>query len=310
MVNESNIRRASIDIGSNTVLLLAGIIEEGRLTQELANESRVTSLGKDLDTTRVFSDQSMKDTEDALLEYKEILMNLGISNDQIVVTATEASRVAQNAPDFYQKMKALTGFNFEIISGEAEAYYTSLGVVKGTELSGHDITIMDIGGASTELIKVNLEPFSIEKTISLPMGSVRCTDWLAQGEFDLRAQELLKKFDVSEFKTEHLLCVAGSMTSLGAMIKGLKEFDPAGVNGVKIEFEQFLKFSSKIKLASKESIAQKFPFLGKRVHSIVGGALLGEVLGAALGVKTFEISTLGLRYGTLISGGIDERFCR
>ena len=128
--------------------------------------------------------------------------------------------------------------------------------------------------------------------------------------FDEKASEVVSSFPLEGYQTEHLLCVAGSMTSLGAMIKGLKEFDPAGVNGVKIEFEDFLKFSKKIKEVPAEIILENYPFLGKRVHSILGGARLGEVLGKTLKVKTFEISTLGLRYGTLLSGGIDEQYCR
>lgn len=303
-------KRASIDIGSNTVLLLIAVCEGDILKEELENESRVTSLGKNLDTTGLFRVESMEDTKEALLEYKSLIEKHNIASEDVLVTATEAARVAKNSKEFFEDMNKLTGFNFNIITGEAEAHYTSLGVVRGSEIKVPTITIMDIGGASTELINVQINPFKILSTVSLPMGSVRCTDWLSQGIFEKKAAEVINNFPIEHYKTDHLLCVAGSMTSLGAMIKGLKEFDPAGVNGVKISFEDFLLFSEKIKKTPVETIAGKFPFLGKRVHSIIGGAMLGEVLGSSLGVKTFEISTLGLRYGTLLSGGIDEQFCR
>lgn len=303
-------KRASIDIGSNTVLLLAAEIKENEIFRELANESRVTSLGKDLDTKKVFIKSSMKDTFQALREYEVILKNLDISPDQVIVTATEAARVATNSSEFFKEIKEELGFRVQIIDGIGEAYYTSLGVVSGTKLVEPNVTIMDIGGASTELISVQIEPFKVLSSVSLPLGSVRCSDWLKAKIFDEKIKEIFEIFDVSSYRTDHLMCVAGSMTSLGSMIKGLKKFNSNEVNGTKILFSDFLKFTEKIKKRSPVELLLKFPFLGKRSKSIVGGAYLGEAMGKILCVKTFEISTLGLRYGTLKAGGIDERFCK
>jgi exopolyphosphatase/guanosine-5'-triphosphate,3'-diphosphate pyrophosphatase len=80
------------------------------------------------------------------------------------------------------------------------------------------------------------------------------------------------------------------------------------INNSEITFKRFLEFSSKIKKKAPLELLSKFPFLGKRAESIVGGAYLGEFIGNQLQVETFEISTLGLRYGTIMSGGIDGRF--
>ena len=67
-------RRASIDIGSNSILLLAVELDEhGKIKEELLNESFITSLGKDLDITKKFHPDSMQATYDALKVYKELL---------------------------------------------------------------------------------------------------------------------------------------------------------------------------------------------------------------------------------------------
>jgi exopolyphosphatase/guanosine-5'-triphosphate,3'-diphosphate pyrophosphatase len=305
-----DLNRASIDIGSNTVLLLAASFsEDGSFERELLNESRVTSLGKDLDKTGVFAKKSIKETEKALTEYVELLKGINIVPEDVIVTATEASRVAKNSHELFSKVKSELGLNVTIINGEGEAYYTSLGVTSQSELGEEFVTIMDIGGASTELIKVRTRPFSVESSISLPIGSVRCTDWLKEKIFAQKVEEIFRNFDVTPYETDHLLCVAGSMTSLGSMIKGLTKFDSDQVNGTRISFSDFLKFTEKIKKRTPTELLLKFPFLGKRSKSIVGGAYLGEQMGKALKVNTFEISTLGLRYGTITAGGIDERFC-
>ena len=97
-------KRATIDIGSNSVLLLAGTMENGLLT-EVLNESRITSLGKNLDIAKMFNPESMEATFTALKDYKTLLESNGFLVAQTIVTATEALRVAKNAEDFFQKIK-------------------------------------------------------------------------------------------------------------------------------------------------------------------------------------------------------------
>lgn len=300
-------KRVSIDIGSNTTLLLIGDIENGILN-ELENESRVTGLGRELDRNKAFLDIAMEDTFSALSEYVEIIDGHGIERKNVTMTATEASRVASNAAPFFKKVKQELNLDVTIINSEGEAYYTAYGVICGSDTKVDELTIMDIGGASTEFIKVKKTPFKVCDSISLPFGSVRATDWIKEGVFDERMDTIISQSRLSEFKTNHLFCVAGSMTSLGGMIKGLKEFNPTQVNGTKISFIEFLEFKEKINKATPEKLMTKFPFLGKRARSIVGGARLGERVGKFLEIETFEISTLGLRYGTLYAGGIDEQF--
>ncbi len=299
--------RASIDIGSNTTLLLLGDLTETSLV-ELENESRVTGLGRDLDLNQSFLDEAMEDTYSALSEYVKIIDKHLIPRSDVIMTATEASRVAKNAKSFYEKVERELGLKVTLISPDGEAFYTAFGVIRGSDFRANELTIMDIGGASTEFIKVQSEPFQIIDSISLPFGSVRATDWIKEGSFEVKMDQIILKSRLHEFSTEHLFCVAGSMTSLGGMIKGLSDFDAAEVNGTLVDFEQFLGFKAKIDHANPEQLMEKYPFLGKRAKSIVGGAKLGEKVGKILGIKTFEISTLGLRYGTLYAGAIDERF--
>ncbi len=149
-------KKASIDIGSNSALLLAAEVEKGQILNVLANESRVTGLGRGLDESGRFMEIAMQETYEALSEYVSICSSLGILPSEIFATATEASRVSSNSKAFFAKFKEELGINVQIITGEQEAEFSTKGALLGAD-KGRPHSIMDIGGASTEFIAVNAQ---------------------------------------------------------------------------------------------------------------------------------------------------------
>lgn len=299
--------RASVDIGSNSVLLLVAELDSfgKKITKELLDLSHITSLGRDLDKSKMFHPESMEATYDALLNYKYELEKINFSPEKVLVTATEAARVATNSSDFFSKIKNELGFNIKIISSDDEAYFTAIGVASA--LSTKDIVvIMDIGGASTELIKIQVDPFKIISSISLPVGTVRARDWLKENYFDEKMQKIFST-DLTSYQTETLVCVAGGMTSMAAMYLGLKEFDAKKVDGINILFSSFEKFSGDIQKTNLDNLKLLFPFLGKRTEVIPAAAKVAEIFGLNLKIKKMVISTRGLRYGTLLKGEINDQ---
>jgi exopolyphosphatase/guanosine-5'-triphosphate,3'-diphosphate pyrophosphatase len=302
-------KRASIDIGSNSILLLVAEydVDKGIIEKEYLNESFITSLGKDLDKTKVFHPDSMKASLEALAECKKLLQTINFKPENVIVTATEASRVAKNSREFYEAVKNDIGFNVSIISSKGEAYYTALGVVSSMDSTHTNITVMDIGGASTELIQLETSPFKINGSISLPVGSVRATDWRAEGVFEEKIASLLAQ-NFKDYETKTLVCVAGSMTALASMFLGQKEYSAEKIEGMSIAFKSFKEFSTDLQATNLENLKLLFPFLGKRAPMVASGALVAELIAEKLGVETIKISTRGLRYGTITSGGVDEQF--
>ena len=301
-------RRASIDIGSNSVLLLAAELDESgnKILSELLDLSHITSLGKDLDKTQKFHPDSMNATYNALLEYKTELQKFNILPESVIVTATEASRVATNAAEFFLKIKDELGFKITIINSEGEAYYTALGVASGI-LDSPSVVIMDIGGASTELIKVELNPFNIISSISLPIGSVRATDWLKENCFEQKTKEIFS-LNFNHYETKSLVCVAGGMTTMAAMYLGLKEFDPKKVDGLSLTFDSLKLFAVDLQKTNRDNLLLLFPFLGKRVEVISAASKVAVMFGSRLKIETIKISTRGLRYGTILKGEINVKF--
>ena len=300
--------RASIDIGSNSILLLIGQIDEEGKIIEKEKLFEVTALGKGLDQTGVFSDESMVSSFDALASYVKACKGHGIPADKIIASATEAARVAKNARTFFDKVKAELGLTVQIITTTAEIYYSTKGILSNTTFDSEFVTIMDIGGSSTELMKVNTKDYKIVEAFSMPVGAVRCSGWLSDNYFVQSLQKIFIDYrqDLDKLQTRDVFCVAGTVTSLGNMHLERKEFFEDDVHGMKLKTEDLDQLFKKYSDLSPEKYLELFPFLGKRSESIRGGLHLTYHLVHRLFAKTMTISTYGLRYGTLLEGKIKE----
>jgi exopolyphosphatase/guanosine-5'-triphosphate,3'-diphosphate pyrophosphatase len=312
---------ATIDIGSNSLLLLAGHKDESGRFIEILNESEVTGLGRQIQVNSLFSEEAMDETIRVLINFKEKLQKIGFTKldieKNVLAYATEASRRSLNSKVFFQKIKNDIGFDIQIISSEGEAYYSSLGVMLDTKLinllkNENELLIMDIGGASTEIIWIEKEPFKFVKSISFNLGSVTSFEWLQksgeffQEQFD-KSINVFEK-ELKENKTKKLICIAGTMTSVASLMLGNKEFLESSISGYHFSTSSFEKFFENLEKNSEEALSEKFPYLGKRVKTLKSGALIGLLIAKILDIEENYISTKGARYGVMLEGKISEKF--
>jgi exopolyphosphatase/guanosine-5'-triphosphate,3'-diphosphate pyrophosphatase len=301
--------KASIDIGSNSILLLICEVSSAEL-KVLENHSHVTALGKNLDENKIFLQESMDESLSVLKQYSNIIEKYKISAPEVFATATEASRVAQNAEIFYNKVRNETGISVCIISSEAEAYYSTIGILADKNIVDKNIVIMDIGGASTELIKVQCAQQIIESSFSMPVGAVRMNNWRESGADKVNIAEIYKNFEeqIKNVKCDKLYCVAGTMTSVANMHLGNANFVENDVNGLELSALDVKKMLIDYEDYSVEDFMNKYPFLGKRSQTIKSGIHLASKLFEWLGVTSLYVSTYGLRYGTLLEGALKDEF--
>ena len=131
---------------------------------------RKVRLASGLDDNNVLSLEAMERGWECLAWFGEHLSELELSRVKVVATAT--LRLAVNADEFTARGNELLGVPINIISGEREAALIYHGMAVTSNGCGKRL-IIDIGGASTELILGDgVTPIVLN---SLNMG---CVTWL------------------------------------------------------------------------------------------------------------------------------------
>lgn len=139
-------KQAVIDIGSNSMrLTLYEINDDG--FKILFREKIMAGLAGYVESNVLTSD-GIKCACDGLLEFKHTLEALKIEN--VFVFATASLRNIANTDEAVNEIKVKTDFDVEVISGAVEATLGYYGALQ--ELSISDGILIDIGGASTELV--------------------------------------------------------------------------------------------------------------------------------------------------------------
>ncbi len=140
---------AIVDCGTNTFNLLIGQLEEGKWKLLFSNKIPV-KIGAGGFADKLITSARMARGIDALVQYHLVCKTFGVERN--FVFATSALRDAKNASVFIDKIKSLTGWKVNVISGDEEANLIFQGVRQSLHLDGLNALIMDIGGGSTEFI--------------------------------------------------------------------------------------------------------------------------------------------------------------
>src|SRR4051794_30019980 len=164
-------RAATIDIGTNSVLLLVADTEGGALRPVL-ERATVTRLGEGVDRNRRLLDSACARTLACLSDYAEQLRALGVS--RLDAVGTSAMRDAAGGQEFVARAAAILGVAPRVIDGNEEARLTFAGALSGLQQTGK-VTVFDIGGGSTEIIvgSSSSSTRQINASVSLDIGSVR-----------------------------------------------------------------------------------------------------------------------------------------
>ncbi len=171
------IRRAVIDVGTNSVKLLVADVT-GLEVRPLLEDSQQTRLGRGFYQTHHLQSEAIEATAKAVSRFAALARDRRAASIRVV--ATSAARDATNAGDLTSAIEQASGLKAEIISGDQEADLVFQGITTDPTLAAEPLLLLDVGGGSTEFIlgRGTRKHFRA----SFPLGAVRLMERIPPGD--------------------------------------------------------------------------------------------------------------------------------
>ncbi len=292
---------AIIDIGSNSICMnIFQLNEDGshRLIDEVKESVR---LGDEFRNSDSLSEQKMELAISTLDFFIELSNALDVENT--ICVATEALRKASNREDFLQMAKTRLDLDIRLLSGIEEAYYDYIGAVNSMVLP--DCLIMDIGGSSTEIVKVIDN--EIVNSVSLPLGSIVVSQkFHLENKISGEMEAIMLSHIQSQFKSldwiygvDTLIGIGGSFRNLAKVHQKQENYPLDLVHNYEMKGSDAHQIFAKVAALTAEQ-RKKITGLSKDRADIFPGAMAEiTVLLKLTNISNLRISGSGLREGLL-----------
>ncbi len=317
----------ALDLGTNNCrLLVARPSRRGFLVIDAF--SRIIRLGEGVSHSGRLSEAAMARTLEALRVCADKLKRRNVERYQLV--ATEACRVAGNAPEFLQRVQQETGLNIEIVSRETEARLALAGCASLIDRNCDYALVFDIGGGSSELVFLDLNKRAeshrngafdridaqscVVAWTSLPVGVVTLSErfggrHVGNSEFEQMVgfvHGLLGPFEAEHRIRErmhgastHMLGTSGTVTTVAGINLGLKAYDRSRVDGCWLLSSDVRRVSSGLLDLSYDGRVAE-PCIGRdRADLVLAGCAILEALLQQWPCERLRVADRGLREGIL-----------
>ena len=298
---------ASIDIGTNTVLLLVAEVDPvTKNIVSLENRYMLPRIGKDLKPGMPISQDKISILTEILTEYKMIADIYKC--EHIIATATNAFRIASNSGKIVSYVKKKLNINIEIIRGEDEALFSFLGA-SGNYPSGGNNLVIDIGGGSTEIVYGFEDKVLYKKSFGI--GAVSATESILHHapalpeelkRLDYKINYVFNELKYEKFNIQKAIAIAGTPTTLACIKMNLKYFDEGLIEGSIITFSELKELVENLISLTPEQILLNFKDIVKgRQDILLSGSYILLKLSKLLNLDKVFVSTKGLRYGAVVN---------
>ncbi len=164
-------RIAALDVGSNSFHLVVVEVDPMGNQRVLAREKAMVRLARGTGRGGAIAPEAFQEGLEALGLMAQVIE--GFQCDTVMTCGTAALRDARNAEAFLAEATRI-GLPIRVISGEEEARLIHLAVSHALPFPEGPVTLMDIGGGSTELTWV--EGGRVRASTSIPLGLQRLAD--------------------------------------------------------------------------------------------------------------------------------------
>lgn len=292
----------AIDLGSNTIRFLNFDCD---LMQEKTSFERVVRTAEGLHESGHVSETALKRIIAAIEEANQ---TIGIE-PLVKATATAAFRQASNTKEALAYIATRSGISFEVIDADTEANLTALAIYEAAQKvkPAETLLILDIGGASTEIIYKDTVH---SDSLSFDIGIVTSANRFGENEAALidSLQPMLETIDgflthaIQVHGTpDSFAATAGTPTTLAAIKNGMDyaTYDKARINGTMLSLRDINDTYCTLLKMDEE---RRDKLVGsKRGDLVMCGVVIFREIFKTIGYENCMVFDDGLREGIAIS---------
>lgn len=308
------VRKAVVDIGTNSVKLLVADLVDDRVVP-VVERSEQTRLGRGFYTNHELQPDAIHQTARAVACYVEHAATLGAGKPRII--ATSAARDARNPDDLVRAVRNATGQEIEIIGGDTEARWSFEGVASQKNLPDTPLLIADVGGGSTEfIIATRREPRSHH---SFALGTVRalehvppsdpprdedwerCRVWLARFMDSVVVPAMDPVWQSIGSTRPTLIATGGTAIIVTRIFMESDTTDARLIEAARLSNHDMHSLRRRLwgMPAAERRELRGLP--ASRADVILFGAAILEAIMDVIGIDEMRVSTRGLRHAALIT---------
>ncbi|MET9610884.1 Ppx/GppA phosphatase family protein [Streptomyces sp. NPDC006512] len=300
-------RLGVLDVGSNTIHLLVVDAHPGARPLPAHSHKVQLRLAELLDEHGAVSPEGIERLVAVIGEAVQAAEDKGC--EDLLPFATSAVREATNADEVLARVKAETGIELPVLSGEDEARLTFLAVRRWFGWSAGKLLVLDIGGGSLEIAYgIDEDP---DTAVSLPLGAGRLTSaWLPGDPPDPADVKALRRHvraqiarTVGEFSRfgmpDHVVATSKTFKQLARIAGAAREAD-----GLYIQRDLTRKSLAEwVPRLTAMTTAERTALPGVsdgRASQLLAGAMVAEATMDLFGVDELEICPWALREGVIL----------
>jgi exopolyphosphatase / guanosine-5'-triphosphate,3'-diphosphate pyrophosphatase len=305
---------AALDLGTNNCrLLIACPTDDG--FRVVDSFSRIIRLGEGISATGSISEAAIERAVAALSICRDKIQSKKAKRLRLI--ATEACRAASNADGFRDRVAAETGIRLEVIDRETEATLAVIGCSPLLDPKGRGAMLFDIGGGSTELVRIERDPGEqnatprIKAWMSIPLGVVTLAEHfggrvVTAHSYALMVREVAKY--VAPFAAEHgadlgdmhLLGTSGTVTTLAGVHLNLLRYDRRRIDGVWLNDAEVTATIARLLGMSYQERAANHCIGTERADLVLAGCAILDAIRHAFPLPRLRVADRGLREGMLV----------
>jgi len=297
-------KRAVIDLGTNSVLLLIGQARKTGKIDVIQQQYLVTRLGERVFETGELSTAAMERTLAVLHHYAEDIKSHAV--EKVHVLGTEALRRAGNMEKFRESIRSQLGWELQVIPAEREALYSFMGALQTVNNLDKKLVVMDVGGGSTEIIVGQGK--TVTEFVSLPLGAVglaeqyQLQEQLSETDQQTLREKIRKQLQQVTFLKnialeKLLLGTGGTITTLAAVRRNIARYDPERINGYVLHQNEIIEMFQSLNRLTLDQRSKLPSMIHGREDVILYGTLIFLEMMVLTGFNSIMVSDRGLRFG-------------